>query len=90
MDGAAVSIRPTVQLMPHPRTSYLATAAIFLEVLARHGNTGLDGVIADIAAAPTPEAVIACLVRWADERSRSGNWSLTRCVGSHGPAQRRD
>lgn len=46
-------------------------------VLERQGTMSLDMIVADIAVAPSPAAVKERLIRWADERSRIGHWSMT-------------
>lgn len=49
---------------------------IFLIVLERQGNEGLDRLIEAIDAAPGEEEVVEALASWADECSRNGIWSM--------------
>jgi TetR/AcrR family transcriptional regulator, transcriptional repressor of aconitase len=51
--------------------------SIFLEVLEAQGQESLNDLFVAIDQAPDTAAIIALLVGWADDRSRSGGWSLT-------------
>jgi AcrR family transcriptional regulator len=51
--------------------------AIFLAVLDAQGQQGLDPLLRDIDRAADAAAIVDLLAAWADERSRSGGWSLT-------------
>lgn len=51
--------------------------AIFLAVLDAQGQESLDELLEAIDRAADGAAVIGLLVGWAEERSRSGGWSLT-------------
>jgi AcrR family transcriptional regulator len=50
---------------------------IFLAVLDAQGQQGLDPLLRDIERAADAAAIVDLLAAWADERSRSGGWSLT-------------
>jgi AcrR family transcriptional regulator len=65
--------------------------AIFLRVLDLQGQESLDRVIAGIDAASSDQEVVEVLIGWANDRSRSGIWSLTilehaRVVGGDAPS----
>lgn len=62
--------------------------AIFLEVLEAQGQESLDDLLRKIDEANGKTATIEALVTWADERSRSGVWSLT--ILEHARAVRSD
>ena len=51
--------------------------AIFLAVLDAQGQQGLDRLLEEIGRAADAAAIVGLLAAWADERSRSGGWSLT-------------
>lgn len=51
--------------------------AIFLEVLELQGQEGLDRLLSAIDRADDADEVTRLLVNWANERSKSGSWSLT-------------
>jgi len=51
--------------------------AIFLAVFEAQGDTRLAELIAGIDAAQCTQDAIELLVAWANERSRSGSWSMT-------------
>jgi len=51
--------------------------AIFLAVIDAQSQESLDPLMHAIDTAADADAVVELLVRWADERSSSGSWSLT-------------
>jgi AcrR family transcriptional regulator len=51
--------------------------AIFLQVLQVQGQQSLDDLLAGIDRAVGAADIVKLLVKWANERSNSGNWSLT-------------
>jgi len=58
-------------------SNFESKEAIFLEVLDQQGWLGLAPLLDAIDAVADKAGVAELLVAWADERSRSGNWSLT-------------
>lgn len=50
---------------------------LFLAVLKRQGQEPLDALAEEIRKAPDADHVCDLLGRWAEERSRSGGWTLT-------------
>lgn len=58
-------------------SNFAGKEAIFLEVLEALGQASLGPLLEAIDIAPGADAVVELLVAWADDRSQSGNWSLT-------------
>jgi AcrR family transcriptional regulator len=58
-------------------SNFESKESIFLEVLQLQGQEGLNELISAIQLTEDRNGVVKLLVKWADDRSKSGSWSLT-------------
>lgn len=56
--------------------NFTGKEAIFLEVLKQYSDSGLTELLASLDGSTSVEDAIERVARWADDRSRDGNWSL--------------